>query len=255
MKEDLQVDAFKKFWRFYTKEKFDSCGLVSFDEYKIDSSFTMGRWYDGMELGFTQELINSINKFSHEIDVITIWSKHVIPNYPKDEQLELTFHFLELPFYYCLNQPQSIRDRIIFSSTHLCHQANLFINTPKYKDDLPEDWKIGKNTLKSCISQWKVEHTLLPSLEAIASNEYVENTYNYRNMAHHRVPPSLQYGHTNYIRRFWCKKSEDASYNIGYEPPLTTEEITPHFIEQHKLIKHAFSCYWKMVQEHLNSIT
>ena len=269
MKDDLQVDAFKKFWKVYTEEEIEGCGLVPFEDHKLDSSCTMGMIYDGMEPGFTQELINSINRFSHEIDVLKIWSKYIFPTYSEEEQFELSYLFLELPFYYCLNQPQSIRDRIIFSATHLCHQANLFIKIPGYKDELPEDRKIGEKTLTLKVGNWNTKEILIPAIKTIASDDYIEKTYNYRNMAHHRVPPSLQYGHTNFMRRLGYQESsfeyttfengievkkkkhtKGVSYSFGYIPPLKAEEAILLFKEQHKLLKGAFSCYWQLIQEH-----
>lgn len=269
MKKHLQTEAFAKFWKFYTEEKFDSCDYVDFKKHKVDETFTMGMFYDGMEPGFTQELINSINRFAHEIDVTTIWSKHIFPNYSEEEQFELSYHFLELPFYYCLNQPQSLRDRIIYASTHLCHQANIFSKIPSYEDNLPEDYKIGKPVLISKIKHWKARKTLIPAIEAIASKKYIKKTFNYRNMAHHRVPPSLEYGHTNFMRRIGyressfeyttfengievkkTKKTKGVSYSLGGILPLKASEAITLFKEQYMLLNRAFEHYWAMVEEH-----
>ncbi len=270
MAQDLQIEAYSKFWNFYTKEKHDSCSLVSYEKYKTDPAYTMGWVYDCMESDYTREIINSLNKFAHEIDVINIWSNYIFSDYSDDEQFELSWYFLQLPLYYCLNQPYSIRDRLIFCATHLCHQANLFNKTPEYKDDLPEDWKIKNKELIKRAKFWN-STDLLNALDNIASDNFKEKTFNYRNMAHHQIPPSLEYGTANFVKRIGYKEdsfeyttfengieekktkiTKGVVYGFGGTPPLKSKDLIDDLKQQLELLKIAFEAYWTMVLEHNN---
>jgi hypothetical protein len=232
---------------------------------------TIGMIYERMEKDYTREIINFLNRFAHEIDVTEIWSRYIFPNYSEEEQFELTYHFLELPLYYCLNQPQGIRDSIIFTATHLCHQVNNIVKIQGYKDDLPDDSKIYRKVFKNRSTHWNSAVKLLNALDDIASKDYVEKTSNYRNMVHHRIPPSLEYGITNFIKRIGYKdnsfdyitfkngvevrktnKSKGISYGIGGTPPLKSIELINSFKQQLDLLKVAFEAYWEMVLEHHN---
>lgn len=269
MKDELQVDAYIKFWKFYTTEHTGASPLLPYEEFVTDQNYTMGWFYDGMEEDFTKQLLNSINRFSHEIDVTEIWSKNIFPKYSESEQFELACHFLELPFYFCLNQPQSIRDRIVYCATHLCHQANLFRKIDGYKDRLPDDRKINKKELEIRLTHWDIKNILLDSIKSIASEGYLKKTFNYRNMAHHRVPPELEHGHTNFIKRIGyqessyeyttfengvevkkTKETKGVSYSFGGTPPLKANDMIGLLKNQHCLLIKSFCSYWEMVLEH-----
>ncbi|MDO9213769.1 MAG: hypothetical protein Q7U23_08055 [Methylococcales bacterium] len=271
MAQDLQIEAYCKFWNFYTKEKSESCSLVSYEKYKADPVYTMGFIYDCMEPDYTREIINALNRFAHEIDVIETWSNHIFPDYSEDEQFELSWYFLQLPLYYCLNQPHSIRDRLIFCATHLCHQANIFNKTPEYKDDLPEDWRIKKKELIKRAKFWNANNNLLNALDNVASDNFKEKTFNYRNMAHHQIPPSLEYGTANYVTRIGYKEetfeytvfengvevkktktTKGVSYGFGGTPPLKSKDLIDDLKQQLELLKIAFEAYWAMILEHNN---
>lgn len=270
MAHDLQMEAYGKFWNFYTKESFGACSLVPFEKYKLDSAYTMGFIYDFMEADYTREIINSLNRFGHEIDVIEIWSNYIFPEYSEDEQFEQSYYFLELPLYYCLNQPQSIRDRLIFCATHLCHQANCR-KIPKYKDDLPEDWKITRKELIKRAKSWNSNDSLLKALDNVASDSFKKKTFNYRNMAHHQIPPRLEYGTATYVTRIGYKEDvfeyttfengvgekktktrKGVAYGFGGTPPLRSKDLLSDLKQQHELLKIAFEAYWAMVSEHNN---
>lgn len=269
MKDELQVDAYKRFWKYYTTEHTDASPLLPYEEFVTVQDYTMGWFYDGMEEDFTKQLLNSINRFSHEIDVIDIWSNFIFANYSESEQFELAYQFLELPFYFCLNQPQSIRDRIIYCATHLCHQANLFRKIKGYKDRLPDDRKINKKELINRLFYWDIKDILIDNIESIASGEYLEKTYNYRNLAHHRVPPELEHGHTGFIKRIGyqessfeyttfengveikkIKETKGVAYSFGGTPPLKAKDMVELFKKQHCLLMKTFCSYWEMVLEH-----
>jgi hypothetical protein len=247
MAQDLQMAAYCKFWSFYTSEYVGGCSLVSYEKYKTEQTRTMGFFYDSMERDYTREIINALNRFAHEIDVVKIWSNYIFPKYSEDEQFELSYYFLELPLYYCLNQPQSIRDRLIFCATHLCHQANR-IKIPEYKDDLPEDWKIKKPELIKRAKSWNSNANFLKALNDVACDNFKKKTFNYRNMAHHQIPPSLEYGTATSITR--TRTAKGVSYGLGGAPALKSIDLIDDLKQELELLKMAFEAYWAMILEH-----
>jgi len=269
MNKQLPKEAYSKFWDFYTTEPFEGCPIVSYEKYQYDSKVCIGQFYNDMEEDFTREILNSLNRFSHEINVVEIWSKYIFPKYTEEEQFELSYYFLELPLDYCLNQPQRIRDRIIYASTHLCHQANINKKNQDYKDDLVDNYKINLDQLAKRCKPWNAKSILKKSLKQIASKDYINKTLNYRNKSHHRVPPSLEYGTTNFISRIGYqentfeyktfengvevtkeKTTKGVAYSFGGTPPLTSKELIPLFKEQFDLLNIALQAYWSLIVEH-----
>jgi hypothetical protein len=269
MTYQLPKEAYCKFWDFYTTEQFEGCPIVSFEKYKLDHKARIGSFYNGMEEDFTREIINSLNRFSHEINAIEIWREHIFPKYSKDDQFELSYYFLELSLDYCLNQPQAIRDRIIYAATHLCHQANIYRKIKGYKDDLVDNYKINIDQLIKRAKPWASKIKLETSLKNIAAEEYIKATFNYRNLSHHRVPPGLEYGTTNLIKRIGYqekafkyttfengvevtkeKTTKGVAYGFGGTPPLTSKELIPLFKSQFNLLTIALKSYWNLVMEH-----
>ena len=269
MNEQLPKEAYSKFWDFYTTEHFEGCPIVSYEKYKYEPKVSIGQFYNDMEVDFTREIINSLNRFSHEINVVEIWSKYILPKYNEEDQFELLYYFLELPLDYCLNQPQRIRDQIIYASTHLCHQANIYKKIKGYRDDLVDNYKINFDQLVKRCKSWNSDSILKKSLKQIASEDYIKETLNYRNMSHHSVPPSLEYGTTNFITRIGYqentfeyktfengvevtkeKNTKGVAYGFGGTPPLTSKKLIPLFKEQFDLLNIALQAYWSMVAEH-----
>ncbi|MEW6587218.1 MAG: hypothetical protein AB1442_16605 [Nitrospirota bacterium] len=134
MSSDLFIRAYVEYWEIAQQGGYEFCPLIPY-EYQPNNS--LGLIYDQMESDFTREIINSLNAFAEQIGTISIWDM-VIDKYNEEDQFELKFEFLKLPMYFCLNQPKTIKDRIVFCSTHLCHQANLLVDR-NHKDDLPDD--------------------------------------------------------------------------------------------------------------------
>jgi len=223
---------------------------------------------DWMEFGFTREIIGSLNVFAEHIGTISIWDM-VIDKYNEEDQFELRHEFMQLPMYFCLNQPKAIKDRIIYCATHLCHQANLAMNDKKYNDDLPSDYKIGLKELQKRISKWESGKELISALSKLSSTEFKQATRNYRDMAHHRIPPALEYGLTNFVTRMGYRENsieyitiengisakkrlltKGISYAFGGTEPLKSTEMLPILKSEHENARNAFYAYWQMMAEH-----
>ena len=211
MSIELFLKAYEGYWDVVRKGDIDMSLMVPYEDYKI--SQPIGYIYGSMESEFTRELLNSINQFADKINSLSVWDQ-VISSYEEDQQFELKHEFVKLPMYYCLNQPRTIKDRVVFCSTHLCNQANL-IASKSAKDDLPKEHYIGMKHLKEKLATWDSNDELILNIEALASDEYNIATKNYRNMSHHRIPANIKHGMTNFVTRLGY--SEDTFEHVTIE--------------------------------------
>lgn len=266
MSSDLFIRAYTEYWEIALQGGYEFCPLIPF-EYQPDNS--LGLIYDHMESYFTREIINSINAFAEHIGTISIWDM-IASKYEADDQFELRSEFLILPMYFCLNQPKAIKDRIIFCATHLCHQANLRADK-NYKDDLPDDQHIVMKELQKRISNWDAGKMLMSALSNLSSSEFERMTAkNYRNMAHHRIPPGIEYGLTNLVTRKGYREqsieyitiedgtpikkrmiSKGISYGFGGVEPIKASDILPALKAECESARKAFETYWQMITEHV----
>lgn len=262
---NLYKKAYAESWEIAQRGGYEFCSLIP---YEYERNKSLGLIYDEMEPYYTREIINSINAFAEHIGIISIWDM-VISKYNSDDQFELRYEFLKLPMYFCLNQPKAIKERIIFCATHLCHQANLEADK-KYKDDLPDDRKLGIKELQKRISNWRSGNELMSALSNMSSSQFKKAAKNYRDMAHHRIPPSIEYGLTGLVTRKGyhedtveyigieddkpVKKSrisKGIAYAFGGVEPIKASEILPVLKKECENGKKAFYAYWKMIDEHV----
>ena len=199
-----------------------------------------------MEKEFTRELLNTINGLAHKINSLTIWLK-VFGSYSVKQQRVLRSEFTRVPLYYCLHKPSEFRDRLIFCASHLCHQANLLADK-KYEDNFSKNRYIMLKTLKKVCNKWQIGKEFIDALNDVADSAFQDESGQYRNKAQHRIPPSLEYGHTNLITRD-VDSDGSVSYGFGYANPITTEKAIPLLIKQWKLMQQAFNKYWALVQQ------
>lgn len=262
---ELYKKAYAESWEIAQQGGHEFCALIP---YEYERNKSLGLIYDEMEQYFTREIINSINAFAEHIGTISIWDM-VISKYDADDQFELRYEFLKLPMYFCLNQPRAIKERIIFCATHLCHQANREADK-NYKDDLPDDRKLGVKELQKRISNWSAGNELMSALSNMSSTQFKKAAKNYRDMAHHRIPPNLEYGLTNLVTRKGYhedtieyiaiedgnpvkkrRMSKGITYGFGGVEPLKASEILPALKTECENGKKSFYAYWKMVSEHV----
>ena len=262
---DLCKKAYAEYCEISRKGGYEFCTLLPFGEEPMKPLRLV---YDQMEPEFRRELINSINAFAEHISSVSIWDM-VISQYDEDERFELTYEFLKLPMYFCLNQPGAIKARIIYCATHLCHQVNL-ASDRSYKDDLPKDFNIGERTLKQRLSSGKAGSDLLHALSNMNTCDFKELTGNYRNMAHHRIPPRIEYGLTNFVTRKGYQEdtveyitmedgkpvkkqlvSKGVVYAFGSTDPIKAGDILPALKAECENSKKAFYAYQKLINEHM----
>jgi len=263
MSVQLFLDVYNEYWEVAQTKTSSKCKLLTY-EYELEKS--LSHFYDSMENEYTRELLNAINQFASEINSIVIWES-VISKYNEDEQFELRYEFLKLPLFYCINQPRAIKDRFIFCTAHLCNQANNLFKDQK--DDLPEDYKIRVKHFENKVSVWDSATALINALDNLASQSYINDTKNYRNMSHHSIPANFDHGHTNFITRtpnhvdtqkyisiedgkevVTEKTFRGTSYGFGGLEPLLTKDLIPIFIRECENAQTAFKAYWDLVLEH-----
>jgi len=195
---------------------------------------------------FTRELLNTINGFADQINNLTIWTG-VLSKRNEEDQLILRYEFTALPLYYCLHKPREFRERFVFCLSHLCHQANCICRSG-YQDRLEPDHRICIETLRRVAAPWNAAPPAIEAVSAISAAEFDRRTRQFRNRTQHRIPPSLEYGHTNFVTRSQDDEGR-VGYTFGFLEPITTESALPLLIEEWQLMRIAFDRYWQVVEE------
>ena len=206
--------------------------------------------YSLQEGEFTRELLNSINQFSTRLNQIVLWEE-VLSNYDEDRALELRFEFTSLLLYYCLHQPYEFRSRLIFSATQLCYTHGIDRNLLS-KGDVSKDDDINYASLNNVANHWRAGSVLLEATRKLNGKEFRDSTNNYRNRSQHRVPPGVDYGHTNVIERTFPPDAR-VVYSFGEASPLATENLIPLLVGELNLMIGAFEAYRRLVDEHTKS--
>lgn len=177
---------------------------------------------------------------------------YVLSNYDEDQKLELRFEFTSLLLYYCLHQPYEFRSRLIFAATQLCYTNGIDRNLLN-KDDVSKDDDINYASLNKMAEHWQAGAVLLAAIRELNSSKFRKSTSNYRNRTQHRVPPGVDYGHTNVIERTFPPDARVA-YSFGEAAPLATEGLVPLLVDELNLMIHAFEAYRRLVDEHITSL-
>jgi hypothetical protein len=246
---ELFKSAYNQFWDFAHKQEFDFC--VMEDHYLYEKDKKVSEYYDLMEIDFTREILNLINKFGTTINKIIIWNE-VYSNYHDEvEREDLIYEFIKYPMYYCLHQPKAIQQKILLSSIQLCNQADIAINNAR--DYIPQNEKNGYDlinckTLKEMSKKWDKQCKLVKHLKKLPSKEFNRETKNYRDSAQHQIPPYIEYGNTNFLRRE--KKDDSIKYWLGGKLPLRIKFLIPVLKDEHKNCQNVFLEYWELIKKH-----
>ncbi|CAM2884945.1 hypothetical protein SHLO109777_05825 [Shewanella loihica] len=240
---DLFRRTYTEFWDTVESGSIDAlCDMMPYD-YNVNGQ---GGIWGSFVSEFTRELLNTINGLASQINSLNIWL-NVLNSKPDDEQFPLRYEFTRLPLNYCLHKPREFRERLIFCLSHLCHQADTHTQ-PGYRDRLEPDHRIGIDTLRRVASPWASALNALEAISQISSSNFDQSTGQFRNRTQHRIPPSLEYGHTNLVTRNQTPSGE-VSYSFGFSEPITTEAALPLLIEQWELMRSGFERYWQVVEE------
>ncbi|WP_273022832.1 hypothetical protein [Rheinheimera sp.] len=237
-----------------------------------DFDFINGRKWntlaDAMVRCDLRELTNIINRWNRLLGSWHAWNM-VLDGREEMEAWDLRSEFLGSLVHECLLMPASIRDTITSVATAAFHQVRLSIDN-SYRDHLEGDPKSPQekqkllnrrqkeDRLHRLIKFWPNSESFIKALRKINSQDYIEKTYNYRNLTTHSIGPRLGIGHTRTVKRSIenaqaPRELEDGTivfedipgklavcYSFGGTPPLDIERVRLVNIEQYKL---AYKCY------------
>ena len=96
--------------------------------------------YSEMFDEFAREIANTINDLTRYVHQLSAWRDVVAP-LNDDRQMSVAHEFVDPLATVALNLPYVIRSRLIFTTAHLCHQAN-HSREQGWKDDLPESPRV-----------------------------------------------------------------------------------------------------------------
>ncbi|MDA8404527.1 MAG: hypothetical protein M0Z56_10085 [Desulfobacteraceae bacterium] len=200
-----------------------------------------------------RELTNLINGWNSSLCRWHAWGM-VLDGRDEREAWELRSEFLDSLAHECLLMPATIRDTIVSVATAAFHQVRLSIDR-SYRDYLEGDSKTPyerskhlnrkqkERQLSRIVQVWPESSRLLEALREINTRDYVEATYDYRNLTSHSIGPRLGIGHTRTVTRI-VKQAQvleevaggglvlanvpgkvSVSYAYGGTPPLDIETV------------------------------
>lgn len=210
-----------------------------------------GVWlaYGQMFGEFARELANTINQLVSKEQRLGAWDK-VTADLDQDAFNSVLFEFVDSLATIALNLPAVIRDRIIFATAHLMHQANQALGYADWRDDLPTDREIKRRDLEKHGHRWNATPDLLNALDRLAAQaDYDAAMGNFRNRYHHRFPPRIGIGITGLVTRIVEPKTKQISYAIGGTEPLSLVEIRAFLGQQIAHAHDAHAAFKALVRE------
>jgi hypothetical protein len=199
-----------------------------------------------------REIANSINQFSTFLLDLRAWNSLLETKNTADEKLGLLVEFIEPIATLALNLPYVIRSRFIYSTAHLCHQANKAI-VSGWKDDFPMDNEVYFETADLHGGTWRSYKKLKLALESIANGKFVEETQDFRNKYNHRYSPRIEIGLSDFVTR---KKNATGrvTYSIGSTEPLRLVKVIGALEAQGGKIQKAFSAYQRLTEDQVSKL-
>lgn len=215
-----------------------------------------GVWlpYSQMFNEFARELANIINQLISKEHRLGAW-EIVTANLDETAFNNVLFEFVEPIATIALNLPVVIRDRIIFATAHLMHQANQALGHADWRDDLPTDREIKRRDLEKRGQRWNAAPALLNALDRLATQaDYDAATGNFRNRYHHRFPPRIGIGITGLVTRIVEPGTKRISYAIGETGPLSLAEIRVFLASQIAYANDAYAAFKALACEFESAI-
>lgn len=209
MGRELFEGAYRKFWDHieshesprYQNNSYEICDLVREAEWRIP-------FVEMAICGELSESINTLNSWLRRLADLKVWAE-VLANYGENDAWSLRLHFIEPFVHFCMLQPSSTRDRLGQVASNGIHQANLSTK-PGYKDALDQDKRKPGRFLKRpeveaqlqrLAKDWSNGDRLLAALQSLDSENYRQQTFNYRNQASHFIAPRLELGEVQFVSR------------------------------------------------------
>ena len=208
--------------------------------------------YHAMLREQASHLANDINAFGYHIGQLEAWGD-ILPKYDIDDQLSLLMEIVDSIATTAVAAPYAIRSRIIFSTSHLSHQANRITRRDWSESKLPTDEGINYKTMLKAGDGWSTFPFLKAALDKLFDSKYISNTGDFRNKYHHRLPPRFQHGQTQTVSRDRDVNGV-TSYGFGFVEPLSIAKLGPILRAQHTAALDAFMKYSELAREQLRTI-
>lgn len=265
--EDLYREVSNKYYDSLLQGDPDFNFFLLEDQFEIQSDHIV---WSGYAKEYIRTLINSFNDFS-----ILIYRLHlldtIIREYPDEDQIELRREFTQMRLYCCLLKPNEFNNSLKFMSFNLCHQANRIID--------PDSNRQLKNAKKEMGSQhWQSIKNLNSLIKD--TTDFDEATQRFRHRSQHELPPLLEIGLSNFIKRdkdtaidevidsnllelllsdlsvdqhgnensVSCE-NKVTRYRFGYNPPLISRKMIPVLLKERDAIKERFYAFLDLVKE------
>ena len=201
---------------------------------------------DSMLREHPQQIANDLNAVVRHYHQLQAWTQ-VLPNYTEQERMQIVSEFLELLGSYLLNAPHFLAQRFAYSVSHLAHQANLLTRPGAKEDELPVERQIGMSVMRKVATGWRAFAAFDAALSKLDDASFEQQTDNYRNKQHHRIPARFELGHTQMVSRIHGERG--VSYGIGGRAPLKFEELLAPLAAQHEQARKVFAAYLDLITE------
>lgn len=224
---------------------------INFKDYLIPKSKNIKNFnifiFESMVSDYTRELINSINRFRLYIKSIKTWQS-VLKEFNNHDKSYIIIEFLIPLVDYCINRPYSIRNKFIFSLTHLLHQTRILTDSKWVDGNLPNDQTINYNTLLKVANNFVHIDDFQSQLNNINNQDFRNFTSEYRSRSHHRFSRNIELGYSLSFKR---KKENEKNvvYYFGGEPAISISELIQPILHQHFDLINSFNSYWKVILE------
>lgn len=197
---------------------------------------------------FARELANTINALTRHTHYLAAW-RDLWPSLDEEAQIDAMVVFIDPLATLALNLPYVIRSRFIFSSAHLCHQANRARLSANWKDDFPLDKDVVKPTAATHGAAWRSFEEFMCRLNGVAGQEYGHGTRDFRHAYNHRISPRIVIGISNLVTRTQ-HKTGGVTYGFGDTPALGLPLVVALLEAQCQQAYLTFEAFQELVREH-----
>src|SRR5690606_12345508 len=141
---------------------------------------------------------------------LSAWNQ-VCADLSDKKRLDATHEFIDTLGTVALSTPYMIKSRFVFATAHLCHQANMAINS-SWQDALPLDTEIYTAGAENYATSLLHFPRFRSCLDKINGKAFRDVTHDFRHSYTHRFSPCFLIGQTQVVTRYVDKSSKRVSY-------------------------------------------
>lgn len=211
-------------------------------------------------------LANLGNEFLNMILELEAWNEVYSKHHNIEVRFALISHFIRKISTLTLNLPSVMRDRLLYSSAHLCHQFNRRTEHSWSEDKLPMIEKYISIDHVKCPKFPDLANDLYVRIKAVNSLEYQNATLNFRNLYQHRLPPYISLGIVSIIQRtvpenLAAKDSKGQkvttnkrTYRVANMPPLDLKDCSKWLRVEYHSAHQAYESFQQLIIAQLSHI-